>query len=80
MREEKKRLNNTADAPALRQLAEESKDPEEADQNEDDGYEAVQLEQVSPDEQLHQGGLSTLPSAKQNNHSIIKEMVEEENE
>lgn len=80
MREEKKRLNNTADASSLRQLAEESKEPTDSSQKDEDGYEPVQPEQMSLEEQLHQGGQGTLQSVKQSNHSIIKEMVEEENE
>lgn len=49
-------------------------------EQQEQSYAEVQVQQMSADEQLHQGGQGVLQAKKQNNHSIIKEMVEEEND
>lgn len=85
MRDERKRLNTVADS---KQFLEESKHSDYsgvkqtnlAEIDEDDHYKPVQVEGVNADDLVEQSGQGPVISVKQNNHSIIKEMVEEEND
>lgn len=85
MRDERKRLNSTAEP---KKFMEESKHSDNsglkqtnlAEIDEDDHFTPVQVEGVNADDLIEQSGQGPVVSVKQNNHSIIKEMVEEEND